>query len=931
MSTTLSELSKFYFDKFNVVFESDKLEDDSINGHQAFILIEFIKQYYNLTSDVVEFLKANKGTLKQLVNCLECHHSQVSAIKELVLNPILKSGSLFNDPAFIEQLEPGFRATLLESLKSNIECPVCIDANVQLMFNCGHGLCTDCNTQWSTSGNGQCPFCRTRIDSRTEIEDIRKYLADKEQEVVEEETSKLKKFTLTLSDNRIDYVQTRLVKIASVTGRMNPLIEQELELVAQCYSELVVEMLSHCKSEEILIKAGALVFPSLTQQWTEDDLAKSMIVGKSLTNPNRVIRFLTEIKVLEMKEIKKSVATPSVISQVVNRFRSPWSTPVPEPVVEKLMVVVKSRKLTGFVGYCMSNFKNLGTSLLMIKKDIYLWQQMLRDFNVRKFVYKQKKDTIKNMQLFLMTHAITNMVRSKSRKPSGHIWDTTIDKINNEELNALIAKYELSVVNGYIQVYSVDAELNMAFEKHGTDEIIELFTKNRGALYRNLRRFIVYFGDEVFADESKLVKLTAAFSNLSGKQIVDLIYLFTNQIEVQDVDPEMLKESKRIAPNGTIDVAFHEIKPIKKEYLYLLIADLYKVLDTKTNAFENTDLLIIDESSKLQLVNKNEYSKIPDWTDIMLTRGDGIQLKETDDIMCYIYWQNTAEGTVVDLDLTVYGLTKDFAKYGYAQCSYTQLVGFHGLMKHSGDITDAPEPVAEHVKFNIKKLKDANPGIRYLIVTAFSYNNVAFEDMQHALIGVGVDDKSGKGPDQSNTLGVCNLVGNAQENITGIFDLSTNTFYFANLSKHTVNAQQKKSHSYENCVDDSIHYIKNFIEWKQYYKQSTHHFIASNLNGYDNVILIENGTILSFTRDVENETSQQFSQRIDTRCQAITLTEEELTALMDTYAVEEKRVLYFGSELSNLPENSIVFNKWKPQTTNTVEHYTDAYLALNEV
>ena len=71
MCDTLNDLSKYYFDKFNIIFKSDKHTDDSLSNHQAFILIEFIKQYYNLSSEAVQFLKTNKGTLRELVDCLD--------------------------------------------------------------------------------------------------------------------------------------------------------------------------------------------------------------------------------------------------------------------------------------------------------------------------------------------------------------------------------------------------------------------------------------------------------------------------------------------------------------------------------------------------------------------------------------------------------------------------------------------------------------------------------------------------------------------------------------------------------------------------------------------------------------------------------------------------------------------------------------------
>ncbi len=90
---------------------------------------------------------------------------------------------------------------------------------------------------------------------------------------------------------------------------------------------------------------------------------------------------------------------------------------------------------------------------------------------------KNRKCRLTNVQLFLLTHAITNMVKSKSRKPSGNIWDTQLSEVEAEGLNVLMTKNNLKFVNGYVQVYSVDAELNMAFEKDAIDDIIELFVR----------------------------------------------------------------------------------------------------------------------------------------------------------------------------------------------------------------------------------------------------------------------------------------------------------------------------------------------------------------------------------------------------------------------------------------------------------------------
>ena len=40
------------------------------------------------------------------------------------------------------------------------------------------------------------------------------------------------------------------------------------------------------------------------------------------------------------------------------------------------------------------------------------------------------------------------------------------------------------------------------------------------------------------------------------------------------------------------------------------------------------------------------------------------------------------------------------------------------------------------VYFNIRKLRAKYPNLKYIIVSALSYNNISFEDMQKALVGI---------------------------------------------------------------------------------------------------------------------------------------------------------------------------------------------------
>ncbi|NXJ06694.1 MIB2 ligase, partial [Odontophorus gujanensis] len=52
----------------------------------------------------------------------------------------------------------------IRQLEERITCPICIDDQIKLVFQCGHGSCSDCSTALTV-----CPICRQAIRERIQI------------------------------------------------------------------------------------------------------------------------------------------------------------------------------------------------------------------------------------------------------------------------------------------------------------------------------------------------------------------------------------------------------------------------------------------------------------------------------------------------------------------------------------------------------------------------------------------------------------------------------------------------------------------------------------------------------------------------------------------------------------------------------------------
>ncbi|CAH2319959.1 E3 ubiquitin- ligase MIB2 isoform X1 [Pelobates cultripes] len=97
---------------------------------------------------------------KRMKKCIKC---QVSITKKLRQDSTEVDG--------VPSLEASDQRKIMEDLQNRyrqmeerMTCPICIDSHIKLVFQCGHGSCTDCSTSLTT-----CPICRQLIKERIQI------------------------------------------------------------------------------------------------------------------------------------------------------------------------------------------------------------------------------------------------------------------------------------------------------------------------------------------------------------------------------------------------------------------------------------------------------------------------------------------------------------------------------------------------------------------------------------------------------------------------------------------------------------------------------------------------------------------------------------------------------------------------------------------
>ena len=168
---------------------------------------------------------------------------------------------------------------------------------------------------------------------------------------------------------------------------------------------------------------------------------------------------------------------------------------------------------------------------------------------------------------------------------------------------------------------------------------------------------------------------------------------------------------------------------------------------------------------------------------VTLPRGSEIPVPEGRTLRLFLHWMESETSGRVDLDLSL--AMYDAAWTYLGTCDYTNL-RFADAAVHSGDLTSAPPPLGatEFADLDLERL--AATGARYAVAIAFSYNNVAFEDLAEGFAGLMVREGPGEeGPllDPRAVEQRFDLSGRARAGVPMIIDTHRRTLRWLDVVK----------------------------------------------------------------------------------------------------------------------------------------------------
>ncbi|MHA6758918.1 MXAN_6230/SCO0854 family RING domain-containing protein [Streptacidiphilus sp. PAMC 29251] len=168
---------------------------------------------------------------------------------------------------------------------------------------------------------------------------------------------------------------------------------------------------------------------------------------------------------------------------------------------------------------------------------------------------------------------------------------------------------------------------------------------------------------------------------------------------------------------------------------------------------------------------------------VAVPRGSALRLPQGRTLRLFLHWMESETSGRVDLDLSIAMFDADWNHIG--TCDFGNL-RCHDAAVHSGDLTSAPPPLgaAEFVDLDLDRLHAA--GVRYAVPVAFSYNNVAFEDLAEAFAGIMVRDQPGDTGEVFDARAVeqrFDLTGRSRASVPLIVDTAERTMRWLDVVK----------------------------------------------------------------------------------------------------------------------------------------------------
>lgn len=255
---------------------------------------------------------------------------------------------------------------------------------------------------------------------------------------------------------------------------------------------------------------------------------------------------------------------------------------------------------------------------------------------------------------------------------------------------------------------SFDAKLERAFEKHDMSEVFKVLSQAPGLFAKNFNRAIM----KANLGQLKELKdaLEVAMPKMSTPVLVGLRQYLGNRTE-QKTNRLFInrKGTGKVIPDTQptlhVDILNSFLNTIDREIRDRLPEATYVI---------NRDVLGV----ALPLSNKQTGTGFG-----VLPRGSKVEI-HADIVRLFTYWKEKRSRT--DFDLSAIGFDEEFRFKG--QVSFTNLRDGTGI-KHSGDITSAPEGASEFIDI------PRNVPYKYLVPQVNVYSGEGFAEVEESFFG----------------------------------------------------------------------------------------------------------------------------------------------------------------------------------------------------
>jgi hypothetical protein len=402
-------------------------------------------------------------------------------------------------------------------------------------------------------------------------------------------------------------------------------------------------------------------------------------------------------------------------------------------------------------------------SLLYINKMHLNWisKQLNTPLRLKRFLSLLSGGDIKEK----LTQKMTNHLRMLCARS---ITNWNENKMINDQLSQHIGfwqwffrichfgskKYQKYNIQKWQQVI-YDAKLPMAsvgeLEKYlqtRNEQVYQLLEKNPNLMHRNMIAIL-----NVFPDVAKL-----------PIHKMKLEHLYRLHYYLQSERPKHIYRERHGQTWSNSKERTYPSKEIRGNMIS-------RIENEVANRKDPRHLIIRLPTDRIERVINGKSCKAPSWASNVMTIGDAFTFSPDKQMLLFIYWENGKQR--IDLDLSVILLDENDNQVGYIDYTRLELDN----IRHSGDIVDAPHGASEYITFTPQ-----NVSAKKALVICYSYNDIAYDEMGSAMVGIGIIEAGGLGPGGSRVLAACHLKGKSRVNLTAEIHFTDRTVTFLNTN-----------------------------------------------------------------------------------------------------------------------------------------------------